>query len=276
MSESIRLDKDLISDPQLWRLAMRVEKLALQVVLYNTVEDNSLIYRKITLDQTATSPLKALEEAIYENQLLLSDFSRIDCVIDTNEFVVVPSEISSIETQEKIMTASFPDFKGEMMVSALPELDVAILMGVEREIIGFIRRTFNNPRLHHHLSPLCRYFSHKSKQGNTIKMYANLRAGNVDLMAFSNNGLLLANTFAYREPMDAVYYILSCRKMLGLDASTDELYLVGAPSQREAVAPVLREYIAYVMPVIFPSAMFKAGKEAMKAPFDLIVLPLCE
>lgn len=276
MSESNGLDKDLIRDPQLWRLAMRIEKSALQVVLYNTVEDNSLIYRKITLDHTAISSLKALENAIYENQLLLSDFSRIDCVIDTDEFVIVPAEISSIETQEKIMMASFPEFDGEMMVSDLPGLDASIIMGVECDIIGFIRRTFNNPRMHHHLSPLCRYFSHKSKQGNTIKMYANLRAGKVDLLAFSNSGLLLANTFAYREPMDAVYYILSCRKMLGLDASTDELYLVGAPSARESVAPILREYIAYVMPVIFPSAMFKAGKEAMKAPFDLIVLPLCE
>jgi hypothetical protein len=45
---------------------------------------------------------------------------------------------------------------------------------------------------------------------------------------------------------------------------------------REAIMPELRRYINYVMPVIFPSAMFRAGREAMNAPFELIVLPLCE
>lgn len=276
MSESAGFDKELIREPQLWRLALRIAKTSLQVVLYNTVEDNSLVYREIALDPTAISPLKALENAIYENQILLSDFARVDCVVDTDTFIVVPAEVSSVEIQEKIMVTSFPDFEGEMMVNVLPAQEAAIIMGLEQEIVGFIRRTFNNPRIHHHLSPLCRYFSYKSKQGNTKKMYAYLRSGKVDLMAFSNNRLLMANTFLYRDPVDAVYYILSSRKMLGLDASSDELYLVGSPSEREAIAPILRDYIAFVMPVIFPSAMFKAGKDAMKAPFDLIVLPLCE
>lgn len=82
--------------------------------------------------------------------------------------------------------------------------------------------------------------------------------------------------FAFREPIDAIYYIMACRDMLKLDAQDNELLIAGDNSLRDAITPTLREYLAYVMPVIFPSSMFKAGKDAMKAPFDLIVLPLCE
>ena len=103
-----------------------------------------------------------------------------------------------------------------------------------------------------------------------------MRDDRLDLLAFGKDSLLLANTFRYRDPMDAVYYILACRQSLGLDAGSDELFLAGDKGVRETITPTLREYLAYVMPVIFPSAMFKAGKEALNAPFDLIVLPLCE
>ncbi len=276
MSENTALNKELIDNPQLWKLALRVEKTALQVVLYNIIEDNSLIYRKIEFDKASTSLQKSLEEAIYENPLLLSDFARIDCVIETDCFAIVPPEISTIEVQEKIISASFPEFDGEIVPCPITEQSATIVMGVESEIIGFIRRTFNNPRLHHHLSPLCRYFMHKSQAGNSTKMYACISQGNIDVMAFAGGNLLMANTFAYRYPIDAVYYIMACRQILKLDNSSNELFLAGSPSARESIASTLRQHLTYVMPVIFPSAMFKAGKEAMKAPFDLIVLPLCE
>lgn len=278
MSENVRLEKDLIKEPQLWRLALRIEKTMLHAVLFNTIEDNSLIYRKISLDAAAPSQLKAIEDAIYENPLLLSDFARVDCVIDTDCFMVVPPEITSTEVREKIMSEAFPDFDGEIVACTIADGEAVILMGLAHEFAGFLRRTFNNPRLHHHLSPLCKYFFHKSRHGvgNTAKMYAILRAGKVDVIVVGCDSLKMANTFIFRDPMDAVYYILSCRQQLGMNSTSDEMFLAGSPSARESVAPTLRQYLSYVMPVIFPSEMFKAGKEAMKAPFDLIVLPLCE
>lgn len=270
------LNKELIKDPQLWKLALRVEKAALHVVLYSIIEENSLIYRKIEFDKASSSQLKSLEDVVYENSLLLSDFSRVDCVIETSVYAIVPPEITSLDAREKVIKASFPDFDGEIVPCEISEQGATILMGVENEIIAFLRRTFNNPHLHHNLSPLCRYFFHRNGHGNSTKMYACMRQGKVDVIAVNGDGLRFANTFDYRNPMDAVYYIMASRQMLGMDNATDEMFLSGSPSARESVAETLRKYISYVMPVIFPSAIFKAGKEAMKAPFDLVVLPLCE
>ncbi len=269
------LSRDLISEPQLWRLELRIGKDALHVVLFCTVEDNSLIYREISLDKAATDRLKALEDAVYENPLLLADFAKVDCVVETDCFTIVPASINSDEVREKIMAKMFDGFDGEIVANDLPGQNATILLGLDAEMAGFLRRTFNNPRIYHHLAPLCRYFHSKSRLGNTGKMYAYMRHDRMDLMAFGKDTLLLANTFIYRDPMDAVYYILSCRKMLGF-GSGDEMFLSGDNASREAIAPVLRKYIGCVMPVIFPSSMFKAGKDSMNAPFDLIVLPLCE
>lgn len=277
MADFERLNKELLENPLLWRLALRIEKTAMHVVLYNNVEDNSLIYHKINLDSAASSHLKAMEDAVYENPLLLCDFARIDCVVDTDTFMLVPDGISSIEAHEKIVSVAYSEFDGEVICNEVAPQQARILMGIEHDTVNFLRRTFNNPHLHHHLSPLSRYFFHKSRSGNSAKMYAIFRTGKMDLLAFSGGSLVLANTFRLRDPMDAVYYILSCRQSLDLKPETDELFISGgSPSVREQVSVTLRQYISYVMPVIFPSAMFRAGKEAMKAPFDLIVLPLCE
>ena len=107
-------------------------------------------------------------------------------------------------------------------------------------------------------------------------MYAHIHDNHIDLLSFGKDSLKLANSYEFREPIDAIYYILATRQMLKLNPNSDEMLIAGDNAVREAISPTLREYLAYVMPVIFPAAMFKAGKDALNAPFDLIVLPLCE
>ncbi len=276
MQQDKRLDKELISNPRLWRLALRIDSKNLHVVLFCSVEDNSLIYREIPLDVTASSLQKATEEAIYDNPLLLSDFARVDCVVETNKFTLIPSEIDDADLKERIFKETFPSFDGTIIENNLNELKTNILMGIDEDLVNFLRRTFNNPAILHHLTPLCTYFHRKSRLGNSGKMYAYLKKDSLDIITFGKDSLLLANTFSFSQPVDAIYYILACREMLHLDAGSDELLIAGDNTLREAITPTLREYLAYVMPVIFPSAMFKAGKESLNAPFDLIVLPLCE
>lgn len=276
MQQDKRLDKELISNPRLWRLALRIDATTLHVVLFCSVEDNSLIYREIPLDVTASSLQKAIEEAIYDNPLLLSDFARVDCVVETDKFTLIPSEIDDADLKERIFKETFTTFDGTIIENNLNGLKTNILMGIDEDLVNFLRRTFNNPSILHHLTPLCTYFHRKSRLGNSGKMYAYLKKDSLDIITFGKDSLLLANTFSFSQPVDAIYYILACREMLHLDAGSDEMLIAGDNTLREAITPTLREYLAYVMPVIFPSAMFKAGKESLNAPFDLIVLPLCE
>lgn len=276
MEQPVILDKDLIKEPHLWRLALRINEKSLHIVLFCSIEDNSLIHREIPFNNATASTQKALEEIIYDNPLLLSDFSRIDCIVETNKFTIIPSSIEKSDIQEKIFKELFPSFNGTIITNRLDGLNATILTSLDNDLVNFLRRTFNNPGIFHHLTPLCTYFHRKSRLGNSGKMYAYLHEDHLDLIAYGKDSLKFANTFSFREPADAIYYILACREMLKINSESDELLIAGDNSLREQITPTLREYLPYVMPVIFPSAMFKAGKEALNAPFDLIVLPLCE
>lgn len=273
--EMEKLDKDMIGQPSLWRLYLRMGAKRLDVMLYNVATDNTLIHRSFIIDQSA-GYLKSVEEIIYDNPMLLSDFQSAHIIVESTLFTIIPSELADGETTRRIFDAQIPGHSDdELIISRLDDQNAVIATAIDPQLARFLRRTFNNAPLTHHLAPLCRYFHDKSRIGNAGKMYAHMRDGNIDILVFGRERLRLANTYPVRDTMDAVYYIMATRDMLGLNAGSDELILAGDSAMRETATPILREYLAYVMPAIFPSTMYKAGKEALKAPFDLIILPLC-
>ena len=61
-----------------------------------------------------------------------------------------------------------------------------------------------------------------------------------------NDSLRMANTFRFRDIMDAVYYIMACREMLDLDPAGNELLIAGDESLRDEITPILRKFLGYV------------------------------
>ena len=270
------LDRDLITNPEMWNLLLRLSPTEMHLVAYSIVEDNSLIYRRFPIDSNSGSYLRALEEVIYDNPMILSDFRRVYCVIQTSTQVVAPSDYTSETDRELLLSASHPDFKGSVLTDTTGTRNAIIISGIENALSAFLHRTFHNVIISSHLSPLCRFFAMKAGKSNSMKMLVNLRDTSLDVIIMQGGNLMLANTFSFSNPMDAVYYILACRNRIGLDPHNDELILAGDTTVREKVLPVLRTYLARVIPAIFPPQMFKFGKDAMIAPFDLIITPICE
>ena len=269
-------DSQRIEKPEICNLLLRISRDEIHVAIYSIVEDNSLIYRRIVLDPNASSRLQAIESVIYDNPILLSDFRQVTCVIETEELTVVPSECSSESDRQLLFNAAFPNSSLVMEADETGTRNATILMGLETDLRGFLNRTFHRIRIMSHLGALSRYFASKGAQGNNLKMVVNARQKSLDVIVLDGHRLLMANTFRADTPDNAAYYILACRQRLGLDPRSDELLLAGDQAVREAITPILRTYISRVMPVIFPPQMFKAGRDAMIAPFDLIVTPICE
>ena len=278
------LTADLIDNPGQYRLGLRLGRGRLDVTLDSPLAEGSLMVHSLVLDEAAPSPLKALEACVYDNPLLLCDFQKITCIVDTDTFVGLPPGLDGDDEEcraarEEIFAAAYADFAaegGETFLSPTGVAGVSVMAGVDAGIAAFLRRTFFNVRLLHHLSPLCRYFLSMAVRGNQSRVYANLRPGATDIIVTRSGNLLLANSYTTPTVADRVYFILAVRRLLDLPEGAETL-LSGSVALREELMPALREMVtSLVMPVIFPSVIFRAGKDAMRAPFDLILLPLCE
>ena len=273
------MEQPVVDQPRLWRLILQIDTDAIRAVAYSTVEDSSMLQFSVALDQSGDQSLKSLEEAVYANPFLLSDFGKVDVVVRTPAFFISPAAIDAIDATAGIMQMS-PDHQRRLKTDYIDSLDVSLSWALAEDFANFLARTFRNPAVWHHLTPLLRYFSRKTLLGNSGKVYVHLHRGSaseMDIIAFDASGrFVLAETRQFETVDDAAYFALSSAKIAGIDFRNDEMLVCGHNSLREQFMGIARNYFNYVMPNIFPSAVFRVGKEALSAPFPLIILPLCE
>ncbi len=277
----VQPDIGTIARPQLWRLALQLERGLLRAIVWSTVEDSTMLQFSMPLDPTQPGH-KALEEAVYAAPALLSDFGRVDIVVRTASYMAVPDVLDE-DMRRRIAdyTCLSSESETDELMTDTTTIGVSVIWTLDSGTAGFLARTFRNPRVMCHISPLLRYFSRKTLLGNSGKLYAHFHEcggqRELDIVTFGTDGKpALAATHTIGSDDDALYYILASIQQAGLDTRNDEILLCGHAASRDAVMPRLRKYAAYVMPVIFPSAAFRAGHEALRAPFPLVILPLCE
>lgn len=269
------LTAELVRLPQMSRLALCVGADMLDVVVTSKVEDNSMIWRRIPLSGTSGSTTRALEEAVYDNPLLLAPFSRTDIVFDTCRFLVVPADRATDDRADAMLETLYPGVEFEPLVNEIPG-NAVIASAVDADLMRFTGRTFPEARRMHRLTPLCRYFGGRNRGGNGGRMHVHLHGNFVDIVAYSTGYLLTANTFEAADISDALYFILAAAAGISFDDNVDRMMLSGDAGRREALMPMLRKYYPHAMPAIFPSAMLRAGSQALAVPFELSLLPICE
>lgn len=102
-----QLDKGLISQPELWSLVMQLSDRRLTAALLPPVDGEQMILSHIPLPvATAGSYAKAVEEAVYDNPLLLSDFSRIGLLTSSPRVALIPACLDD-KAAEKAFEATF-------------------------------------------------------------------------------------------------------------------------------------------------------------------------
>lgn len=270
------LDKDLITQPQLWQLVMELTPSALCVMAFSPVEHDAMISTEIALDPAST-PLKAFQDAVYANPLLLSDFKVVTMLLPETRFMPVPHILSDTDSDRIIFRRAFPEDQAEgateILREELPGMDADILMEVNTQLLGFIRRTFNNPRITHALAPQALYFNGINRLRSRGKMFVNLRGSRCDVVVLGDGAPLLLNSYPVNHPLDAVYFVMAIRSTLDIHPE-EEIILAGDTASRAAVTSLLKRYVRYVIPAIFPSVMFRAGNASLRTPFEMIVAPL--
>lgn len=264
-----------IRHPEHWNLILRVGESSVKFILFNEEEDNSLVCRELPIDNSSGDYLKSLENCIYDNPVLIQDFKKITVSVDSSHFVVLPIELSREETVQDVLEYMFVCDDGDYNVNELITNKSSIAYLIPRGVLAFLQRTFNMPKVVHHLTPLCVYSAEKCHKSGISRMFVHLYDNRMDMCIFCKDDLVMTNTFHYREADEATFYMLNAWQNWGLDVRNDELQLSGDKSLRDSLTPQLRKYINYVMPIIFPVSAMKIGQDAIKAPFDLILLSQC-
>lgn len=272
LSSTIDID---LRHPEEWRLSLRIEPKRVRFVAHSDCERDSLVGRDIELAGDCGEGIGALEGCIYDNPFFLQDFKQVRIVAQSMRFMVVPEAVAAEhELAARAFAALYGNAEGDIVADVLRGCGAAVVFELPAGMLPFLNRTFFNVPVRHHLSALCEHFAKVGGRSGSGRLYAYLHDDMADVVLFKGSGLALANTFGCRTADDAAFYILSVWNQHNLSQATDELQLTGPRETRDEVAQRLREYVTYVMPVMYPVAAMKMGKDSMKAPFDLILTSL--
>lgn len=275
------MDTSAIDNPRLWRLTLGISPGAFDAVASSTVSDSTMQYMSVPLPIDEQNGHRKLEEAIYASPWLLGDFGKVDILFRTNDYTIIPNDFDNAGIE---VCTDLTDVRGDAANNNDTIIDdcgccrlVWALPGSTRQ---FIARTFRNAPLMHYISPLIRYFNQCANAGNRAKLYVHATEGatrRIDIFMFDNSGhLKVATSKEWNNDSDALYYIMAIAQLTGFDAENDELQLCGDSGLRQRLTSMLNRYVRHVLPLIFPSAALRAGREAFRAPFPLVILPLCE
>ena len=176
------LGKDLIDRPQMWQLVLEAGASSLSVVAFSPYENHALIHETISLDASAPSALRALEDAVYENPMLLLDFRRVMVYYDAPRMAALPGMAAS--SAGVCLQRMFPpsDVRTEVLVDNIPGMDACVAFEIPSDILGFLRRTFHNASIGHPLVPVASYFGMKHSARPSGKTLVNITGNRLDVV----------------------------------------------------------------------------------------------
>ena len=269
-----------IANPRLWRLGMLLdmEERTLTVAATSTVGEEAMLCRRIALGDGADT-LHALEDAVYDNPMLLADFDRSTMLLRTPRFAVVPAEVAA-DADAAADAASLlwtsPDENLRLISAPVSGTDCAVLAACPADVAAFVGRTFADARFAHALAPEIAYFAAKApRTGNAPKLFAVASEHGVDVIVFDGTRLLGATSYACATAGDMAYYAAAAAQVCGVASGELQFHVAGDPASRDALIGALRRFAPNVMPWVFPSGLLADGA-AVDTPFPLLILPLCE
>lgn len=265
-----------VKSPEKWRLALRLDSTKLCYTLHTPEMSDSMKSGSVIFDKSAESALKGIENAFYDNSILLDDYSKVQVIVDNDNFVLVPEDLADEDNAEKIFGQLYPDFEGDVLVSDVASCGCKVIYGAEKGMKGFLERTYANVEINHCMVPMLNFFHRRSMLGNVPKMYVTLVGDKLYVLAFEGEKLIVANSFRYKNISDAAYYILGVWQEVKFEQQTDEMQIAGELTRRGDLMDILRKYVQFVMPSLFPPTLLRVSREAMTQPFDLMLLSLCE
>lgn len=275
----------MIADATQWRLVIRIGNDSLYILALPLCEASTFVYRKLPMDMTLPSALKAFENVVYDNPLLLSDFGRIDCLVDTSKYIITPFDDTSTEEECSRLLKKIYHYDDDSVA-----LSSAILPNIyfltNKEFIGFLRRTFFNVRISHQLSPLICYFTGNynvdnirlAEKNNSVPQYAdaakrmfvNFRDRILDVIVTGSNNLLLANSYSFDQPEDIAYYLLAIRENLSLDPENDPILYSGNSDLTDTALEIIKRYVRNIEPLQGKNIVYENQDEFCEIPMELI------
>lgn len=194
--------------------------------------------------------LKKIEDCVYDHPQVLDDFSA-DISIVAPKSIWVPSALVNDDDDESVRLYNQIYSSPESDIMSEEVEDATCLYSLVPCLNAFLQRTFPGARIHSHLAVMARRFRERSD--DVPRIYAEIREGEVDILAFDRRTMLTAATHQWHEPADIQYHIFNIMNVYGLSPQVTQVSLSGLRDVKNGLIQELRKSVSFVMLTMLPT-----------------------
>lgn len=234
------------SDHNIWRLLLTVGYTGIEALFFDSVRHTFVPYMRREWECAPADLLGRIEDAVYEDPVLLDDYRSYILIRPAATLLVPPHLVDPDDRDGNAKALDAVDAAVNKDVWCEPLGEAVALYSTPCGVKDFLSRSFLTEDVHHVLVPMVEHFTPKAKDEGGEKMWVHVGRNMLDAVVFRDGRLLHAGSWKYAEPADAAYFILFALRALGVDASRCEVRLSGEEAAFGELLPMLRQHISYV------------------------------
>ena len=252
------------------RLVIRVGKGSL--LFTTTGDDGQVVMEQYPMNSSITMAAN-MREALRNSSILNATYLRTLVMVDS-PVLMIPTDLFREDDKTDLYFHAFTKKEHQaIMHTVLPDLNSVALFSIDRDLLAVINDNMSQPSITAAMTPVWHHLHQRSYTGNHQKLYAYFHNRQMEVFSFGKNRFKFCNTYTVNNSNNALYFLLSVWKQLGLEAEHDELHMVGTLPDEEALINETRQYVKRVF-YINPSGEFNRAPVTQIAgmPYDLMTL----
>lgn len=223
-----------------------------------------------------------LREAFKTSDFLTQLPSRATVMVD-GDVLLVPINLFDESQAGEMFVHAFPGREHEFVFSdVIASLRVVAVSSINKDLRTVIEDHFQDVTFKVAVAPVWRHLQRRAFSGKGQKLFGYIHEHRLDLFSFQQNRFNFFNSFDIRHTYDACYFLLYVWNQLHLQATKDELLLVGdlfqsdTPTnmeEREQLLTQLHKFLQKIC-VIDPSEEFGSvpATQVKGMPYDMQTL----
>ena len=252
------------------RLVMRVGKGSL---MFTTTDDQSqVVFEPYQINSSITMAAN-LREALHTSDLLKGTYQQTLVMVDS-PVLMVPTDLFREEERTELYFHAFTK-KAQQIVKhiVLPDLNSVALFCIDKDLLTVIKDRLPQPSIVAAMVSVWHHLHQRSYTGTRQKLYGYFHDRLMEVFSFNKNRFIFCNTYTVNNSNNALYFLLSVWKQLGMEPEHDELHLVGDLPDEEALLDEAHRFIKRVF-YINPSGEFNRAPVTRIAgmPYDMMTL----
>lgn len=255
---------------------------AFSYVVFEPVENKFLALKSYRFEpqKAALADLEMIEQVFDADRLLFTAFRSVLLGFDQRCQTLVPAKFYNANLKKDYLHLVFPEKMQEaVLADAISELDVVNVYGVDKDLVGFLRKEFATDKVVNANTALLRsyIYDHDYQQRDGV-VYIEVQPGHVTLSAYASGRLLGQQQFAFQTGLDIVYYLTSMLRQVNLDEQKAFVKIGGEIYTDDALVEALRSFLPQLQWMDrLPGFHYISKMQELPAHYfqDLYALALC-